>query len=44
MAEIILHESLTAISAAEWDAVAAPEQGTDGHAGRPIDPFTTYRY
>ena len=44
MAEIILHESLTAISAAEWDAVAAPEQGTDGHAGRPIDPFTTYRF
>ncbi len=40
MAEIILFESLSEISAADWDAVAAPEQST----GRPIDPFTTHRF
>lgn len=40
MTEITLHQSLNEIDAADWDAVAAPEQGN----GRPIDPFTTYRF
>ena len=40
MADIILHETLTEISAADWDAIAAPEQAT----GRPLDPFTTHRF
>ena len=40
MADLILHESLSEIPAAEWDAVAAPEQA----AGRPVDPFTTHRF
>lgn len=40
MADLILHESLSEITAAEWDAVAAPEQA----AGRPVDPFTTHRF
>ena len=40
MTEITLHQSLTEIDAAEWDAVAAPEQAS----GRPVDPFTTYRF
>jgi hypothetical protein len=40
MTDITLHQSLTDITAAEWDAVAAPEQAV----GRPIDPFTTYRF
>jgi predicted N-acyltransferase len=40
MTDITLHHSLTDITAAEWDAVAAPEQAV----GRPIDPFTTYRF
>lgn len=40
MTEITLHQSLNEIDAADWDAVAAPEQGD----GRPIDPFTTYRF
>jgi predicted N-acyltransferase len=40
MAELILHESLSEIPAAEWDAVAAPEQAD----GRPVDPFTTHRF
>ncbi len=35
-----LHDSLTEIDAAEWDAVACPEAAT----GRPIDPFTTHRF
>ncbi len=40
MTEITLHQSLTEIDATAWDAVAAPEQAT----GRPVDPFTTYRF
>ncbi|NEX45985.1 GNAT family N-acetyltransferase [Pseudotabrizicola algicola] len=40
MTEITLHQSLTEIDAAAWDAVAAPEQAT----GRPLDPFTTHRF
>ncbi|MFO1202053.1 MAG: GNAT family N-acetyltransferase [Tabrizicola sp.] len=40
MAELTLHDSLSDIPAAEWDAVAAPEQAE----GRPIDPFTTHRF
>lgn len=40
MTEITLHQSLNEIDAADWDAVAAPEQVD----GRPIDPFTTYRF
>ncbi len=35
-----LHDSLTEIDAAEWDAVACPEAST----GRPVDPFTTHRF
>lgn len=40
MAELILLDHLSDVTAAEWDAVAAPEQAS----GRPIDPFTTYRF
>ncbi len=40
MTDITLHDSLAEISAAAWDAVAAPEQAF----GRPIDPFTTHRF
>ena len=40
MADLTLHETLSEISAADWDAVAAPEQAT----GRPRDPFTTHRF
>ena len=40
MADLTLHESLSEIPAAEWDAVAAP----DGAGGRPVDPFTTHRF
>ncbi len=40
MTDIKLHDSLTDIPAADWDAVAAPEQAT----GRPTDPFTTHRF
>jgi predicted N-acyltransferase len=40
MADLTLHDSLSDISAAEWDAVAAPEQAD----GRPVDPFTTHRF
>jgi predicted N-acyltransferase len=40
MADLTLHESLAEIPEADWDAVAAPEQG----AGRPVDPFTTHRF
>ncbi|MDQ2066871.1 GNAT family N-acetyltransferase [Xinfangfangia sp. CPCC 101601] len=39
-AQITLLDSLTEISAAEWDAMAAPEQTS----GRPEDPFTTHRF
>lgn len=38
--EISLLDSLTDISAAEWDALACPEVAT----GRPVDPFTTHRF
>jgi len=40
MADLTLHDSIADISAADWDAVAAPEQA----AGRPTDPFTTHRF
>jgi predicted N-acyltransferase len=40
MTEITLLDSLTEITAADWDALAAPEQTT----GRPEDPFTTHRF
>ncbi|WP_103258966.1 GNAT family N-acetyltransferase [Tabrizicola aquatica] len=40
MADLTLHDSLSEIDAADWDAVAAPEQA----AGRPLDPFTTHRF
>ncbi len=41
MPDITLHDNIAAIPAAEWDALAAPEQA-DG--GRPVDPFTTHRF
>jgi predicted N-acyltransferase len=40
MADLTLHASLSEIDAADWDAVAAPEQVD----GRPVDPFTTHRF
>ncbi|MBL9048993.1 MAG: N-acetyltransferase [Tabrizicola sp.] len=40
MADLTLAECLADIPAADWDAVAAPEQAT----GRPVDPFTTHRF
>ena len=40
MADLILHDSLADIPAAEWDTIAAPEQAD----GRPVDPFTTHRF
>ena len=40
MADLTLLDSLSEISAAEWDAVAAPDQSD----GRPVDPFTTHRF
>lgn len=40
MADLTLHDSLSDIPAAEWDAIAAPEQSV----GRPLDPFTTHRF
>lgn len=40
MADLTLHDSLADIPAAEWDAIAAPEQSD----GRPVDPFTTHRF
>lgn len=39
--EISLLSGLSEVSAAEWDACACPE-AADG--GRPLDPFTTYRF
>ncbi|MCZ0813411.1 GNAT family N-acetyltransferase [Roseovarius sp. EGI FJ00037] len=39
--EITVHENLSRIDAADWDACACPE-ASDG--GRPADPFTTYRF
>lgn len=38
--EITVVSGLREISAAEWDSCACPE----GQNGRPIDPFTTYRF
>ncbi|GAB1361870.1 GNAT family N-acetyltransferase [Rhodobacter sp.] len=40
MTEARLHDSLSRIAAADWDAMAAPEQAS----GRPEDPFTTHRF
>ncbi|VDC21254.1 GNAT family N-acetyltransferase [Pseudogemmobacter humi] len=40
MPDFVLLDSLTEITAAAWDALAAPEQAT----GRPLDPFTTHRF
>jgi uncharacterized protein len=40
MANLTLNESLSDLTAADWDAIAAPEQAT----GRPLDPFTTHRF
>lgn len=40
MPEIVLLSDFSAISAADWDNLAAPEQAS----GRPIDPFTTHRF
>jgi uncharacterized protein len=40
MANLTLHESIADVAAADWDAVAAPEQTT----GRPVDPFVTHRF
>lgn len=39
--EIQVQPSLSLINPAEWDACACPE-AADG--GRPVDPFTTYRF
>jgi hypothetical protein len=38
--EITTHQDLDSISSADWDACACPE----AQDGRPIDPFTTYRF
>lgn len=38
--EVTTHASLSGIDPADWDACACPE-ATDG---RPVDPFTTYRF
>ncbi len=40
MADLILHDTLAEIAAADWDALAAPEQAT----GRPANPFVTHRF
>jgi uncharacterized protein len=40
MADLTLHDSLSDIPEADWDAIAAPEQ----FVGRPLDPFTTHRF
>jgi predicted N-acyltransferase len=40
MADITLLNSLADIAAADWDALAAPEQAT----GRPGNPFVTHRF
>ncbi len=39
--EVTIHQGLSEIAPAEWDAVACPET-VDG--GRPRDPFTTHRF
>jgi uncharacterized protein len=38
--EISLADSMAALPAKEWDALACPEAAD----GRPLDPFTTYRF
>jgi len=38
--EVTTHASLDGIDPADWDACACPEDA----AGRPVDPFTTYRF
>ncbi len=38
--EITAHPDLSGIAQADWDACACPE----AQDGRPIDPFTTYRF
>ena len=40
MADLTLHETLSEIPAADWDALAAPDRA----GGRPVDPFTTHRF
>ena len=40
MADLTLLDSVSEITPADWDAVAAPEQAQ----GRPLDPFTTHRF
>ena len=39
--EVTAHARLHEIAAEDWDACACPE-AADG--GRPLDPFTTYRF
>ncbi len=39
--DLCLHQTISAIAAADWDALAAPE-AADG--GPPLDPFTTHRF
>ncbi len=39
--DITVHDTLSRISASDWDACACPE-AADG--GRPVDPFTTHRF
>jgi predicted N-acyltransferase len=39
--EITLADRIEAIGAAAWDACACPEAAA---GGRPVDPFTTYRF
>ena len=39
--EITAHSAIAEIGQADWDACACPE-AADG--GRPVDPFTTYRF
>jgi hypothetical protein len=41
LVEITLHSVVSEVPEAEWDALACPE-AADG--GRPLDPFTTYRF
>jgi predicted N-acyltransferase len=38
---LLLHDSIAAIAADEWDALACPEAAA---GGRPVDPFTTHRF
>lgn len=39
--EIQIHPTLSDISASDWNACACPEAK---NGGRPVDPFTTYRF